>query len=268
MLITCNNCGAKVPKERYTYHLKGCKRMSVQNHTSKKPKYGGIQVSQLSAFSFISSANKSLTMPENISHQIRNISGDNNLGFSLDNTEFSVHDEDSSLEEQHNDQEQEEESLEEQIPLLEMQARHLKSLMITNAEHVSLEFYNLLESLGVSKSAYDKIIKFISENNMKDLSNMLCYKSLLSNMEKRSGNDLSLSIAQNLQNNRAKDLKLCTFWTMEDKYRIISVDCISSPTYVMNNFDNTRHIDANDDMRLLKTVIQIKSFSEWKNVYL
>ena len=55
---------------------------------------------------------------------------------------------------------------------------------------------------------------------------------------------------------------------MEDKYRIISVDCISSPTYVMNNFDNTRHIDANDDMRLLKTVIQIKSFSEWKNVYL
>lgn len=193
MLITCNNCGAKVPKERYTYHLKGCKRMSVQNHTSKKPKYGGIQVSQLSAFSFISSANKSLTMPENISHQIRNISGDNNLGFSLDNTEFSVHDEDSSLEEQHNDQEQEEESLEEQIPLLEMQARHLKSLMITNAEHVSLEFYNLLESLGVSKSAYDKIIKFISENNMKDLSNMLCYKSLLSNMEKRSGNDLSLT---------------------------------------------------------------------------
>ena len=76
------------------------------------------------------------------------------------------------------------------------------------------------------------------------------------------------SIATSIQNDRAKDLKLCTFWKMEPKYRAISVNCISSPTYVINNFDNTKDINVNDDMQLLKSVIQIKSFSEWKYCHL
>jgi hypothetical protein len=75
MIISCNNCGARIPKQSYTYHLKVC--MATTSGLSKRPKYD-IAVSQLSTFPFLSSSTShpSMITPENITFNLRNLSGD------------------------------------------------------------------------------------------------------------------------------------------------------------------------------------------------
>jgi hypothetical protein len=108
-----------------------------------------------------------MTVPENVTFQIRNIVGDQNLGISEDiSSEFSVnHDDDIDHQDddivhvvgggdisnmETNNDEEVQFSQDDQVvedPLLIMQMKHVDSQLFTNAEALSLKFYKYLHSL-------------------------------------------------------------------------------------------------------------------------
>ena len=74
-------------------------------------------------------------------------------------------------------------------------------------------------------------------------------------------------IDQLSQRKLGKDLKICRYWKMEQKYRIISVQCITGTSFVINNFNQTRNASIGDEVKMLEKVIEIKPIQTWRDIH-
>ena len=69
------------------------------------------------------------------------------------------------------------------------------------------------------------------------------------------------------KNRLGKNLKICRYWKMELKYRIVSVECISGASFVLNNFNQMIKSNPGDEMKMLERVIEIKPLQSWREIH-